>query len=182
MAPGGARRRDARWQRRLRRGAQPVERREDGGGLVLVAGAELGVVVVPDVTRLVLEAELAERPERRSLPLLQLAASIRRTFEQCLRPAPRADEWPQRKGEGREAEDQGRDEDPRHGSASVSRRMRSRIAGSTLLIVAVGPGRRVHRETRTPTIAKPTATAASGAAQTRMLNPLRRGARRIHSP
>src|SRR5437773_677430 len=39
-----------------------------------------------------------------------------------------------------------------------------------------------HRGTSTLTIARPTATATSGAAQTRRLNPLRRGERRIHSP
>ena len=134
------------------------------------------------MARLVLEAELAERPERGTLALLELAAPIGREPQERLRPAARADEGPQHEREGRDAEDQGRDEDPRHRSASVSRRIRSRIAGSTGSAVPDDAGARAHRRTSTLTIARPTATATSGAAQTRRLNPLRRGERRIHSP
>src|SRR2546427_748103 len=121
-------------------------------------------------------------PERGTLAPLELAAPIGREPQERLRPAARTDEGPEHERKSRDAEDQGRDEDPRHRSASVSRRIRSRIAGSRDGTVPSDAGRRVHRRTSTATIARPTATAASGANHTRRLNPRRRGERRIHSP
>src|SRR5438445_10884304 len=107
------------------------------------------LIAGPDVAGRVLEEELAERPERGTLALLELAAPIGREPQERLRPAARADEGPQHEREGRNAEDQGRDEDPRHRSASVSRRIRSRVAGSRDGVGPADPDRPGPRRTGT---------------------------------
>jgi hypothetical protein len=132
MTPGAARlgRRHPHARRR-RRGSQPIELGDGGGGLGLVASAKVGIVDVADVAGSVLELELPQRAQRRALVLGETLASVGRQREQRGPRAAATSEWPQRERHGGHADRQRghRDADRRrHGSCSSSRRIRSRIA------------------------------------------------------
>src|SRR5262249_7186714 len=162
--------------------AQPIELRQDGGGLAFVAPAEIGVVRIRNVSGAVLELELAQCRQRRALLLGELLAAVDGERKKGSPAGVGAKQGPEREGQGGHADHYRGDHDAGHEPRSTSRRMRSLIAGSTATGSATPRGRRVQRRTRMATTANPAMTKTSGRSQTRRLNPRRGGDRRIHSP
>src|SRR5207245_11540348 len=165
-----------------RGGSESVEGAQGVGGLRLVARAQAGVVGVRDVAGGVLEVQLAQRAQGRALGLGELFALVGRQGQQRRGLVALTQEGPEREGGGLDGQHEREDDGAHLRSVSSSRRMRSLIAASTGGGGALPRRRRVHRRSSSATTVNPTAIAASGNPQTSRLNPVRRGARRIHSP
>src|SRR6266850_1790067 len=134
------------------------------------------------VAAAVLEFQLTQRAQRGAPILAQAHARVGRQGQQR-DGAARVAQRPQRERQRRQAEREDGDHHARreaHGSCSISRRMRSRIAAS------IGGGiagrRRVQRVTSTATSAMPSSAATYGTTHTSSVKPRRGGASRIQSP
>ena len=109
--------------------AESIELRQHLGGVGFVASAQVREVVIRDVAGRVLELELAKRTEREPFLLDELLASIGRKRQQPPR-GPVPPERPEREHDGGDSERDHGDQHADHAPVSISRLIRSLIAGS----------------------------------------------------
>ena len=131
-----------------------------------------------------IEFQFSQGPVNSALLLRQLCLAVVGMSGAPGRDAAALEDGPENEGQGRQGQHGDRDDLRRaHDSRSaISRRMRSRVSGSTGVIGAALAARRLQRRIRRMSATSPTKIPANGAVQTRRLNPRGRGERRIYSP